>query len=152
MKKDHLYFVFIDYKSLFSIKSLAPLLDSVDKSHINNVVLSIDIDGIETSEYTFVIETISLLKELGFKIRLDKLSNKIATHFVEETNPNYIKIATQEWNIAYFDEHKSTLTWYGSEYGISYSSGDKGTTNGSLEMAKYNFIKMTRVAGKLNCY
>lgn len=109
MKSEYLYFVSIDYKSLFSIKSLTSLIKNIDKSLIEQVVISIDIEGIESSEYPLIIEIISLIKRMGFKVRLDKISNKLPYYFIEETEPSYVKIASQDWKIAYVDDHKSNI-------------------------------------------
>lgn len=100
IENDNTYFINIDYKSLLSVKSLVDFLEHIKLSTINgidNIVLSIDISGIESNEYPITIELINLLSKLGFGIRLDKLDNTIADNLLEETNPDYIKISTNQW-------------------------------------------------------
>ena len=94
------YLVSMDYRSLLSVKELMKFLDFIKKSTtngINNIILSIDLAGIETTEYKIAIEMIKLLSSVGFKIKLDKIDNKIADYLIETINPNYIKLSTNMW-------------------------------------------------------
>lgn len=52
----------------------------------------------------------------------------------------------------YFDEHLSTLSGGEYESYISFSLGDQGETTGTCTIAKYNFIKMTRIEGAITFY
>lgn len=52
----------------------------------------------------------------------------------------------------YFDEHLSTLSGGAYESYISFSIGDMGETTGTCTIAKYNFIKMTRIEGTITFY
>ena len=94
------YFINIDYKSLLSIKELIPFFETLKDSTyngLNNVILSIDLTGIESTEYDMTLDIIDMLSSLGFKIKLDKVTNRIADYFVQSSNPNFIKLAVDEW-------------------------------------------------------
>ena len=52
----------------------------------------------------------------------------------------------------FFDEHLSTLTAGACENYISFSLGDMGKTTGTCTIAKYNFVKMTRIDGTITFY
>ncbi len=52
----------------------------------------------------------------------------------------------------YYDEHLSTLSGGAYESYISFSLGDMGETTGTCTIAKYNFIKMTRIEGTITFY
>ena len=95
IENDNRFIINVDYKSLLSIKSLVEFLEHIKVSTINgisNIILSIDVSGIESNEYPITIELINLLNKLGFSIRLDKLDNSIADSLLEETSPDYIKV------------------------------------------------------------
>ena len=109
---DYNYFINIDYKSLLSIKGLIDFVQYIKENTINginNVVLSIDLSGIETTEYLIAIEIINLLSKIGFKIRLDKVDNKIADYLIEEISPKYIKVSTNLWKSVIDNYKKSEL-------------------------------------------
>lgn len=110
-ENNNIYFLNVDYRSLYSLDKLAKYLKYLKNNTINgisNIVLSLDLTGIETNEYKMTIKKIMKFKELGFKIRLDKMDNKIATILLEETNPEYIRINTARWKDA-LEENKKTL-------------------------------------------
>ena len=112
IENDNNYIINIDYKSLLSIKSLVDFLKHIMVSTINginNIVLSIDVSGIESNEYPITIELINLLNKLGFGIRLDKLDNSIADTLLEETNPDYIKVSTNSWKSIINNNKKEEL-------------------------------------------
>ena len=109
---DYNYFINIDYKSLLSVKGMMDFIQYVKENTINginNVILSIDLSGIETNEYPITIEIINLLSKLGFKIRLDKVDNKIADYLLEETSPNYVKVSTNLWKSVIDNYKKAEL-------------------------------------------
>ena len=110
--KNNTYFVNIDYKSLYSLKALIPFLmyDENVAQNINKINLSIDIDKIESNEYDFVIESINIIRKLlGYKIRLDKYNNKIASYLIEEVNPEYLKIHPSLWKEALNNDKKHLI-------------------------------------------
>ena len=93
----------IDYRSLiFTNNLLDYLMILKDISHFpfENVILSIDLFGIEISYYQMIIEKINNLKKLGFKIRLDKFDNTIGDIMWEETDTDYIKFSNSYWKKA----------------------------------------------------
>lgn len=94
------YFISIDYKSLLSVKGLLKFFEITKESTISgidNIIVSIDLEKIETHEYAMTLEIIHLLSDMGFKIRLEKVDNKIADYIIIESNPSYIKINTDAW-------------------------------------------------------
>ena len=107
MRDSNRYFITVDYKSLYSLNALAPFLILDD--NINNVVLSVDMSGIETSEYDFTIDSICTLKGLLHKVRLDKIDNKIAPYLIEKINPEFVKIDTLSWKETLNDKKKCNI-------------------------------------------
>jgi EAL domain-containing protein (putative c-di-GMP-specific phosphodiesterase class I) len=94
------YFINIDYNSLLSIKELIPFFITLKESTfngLNNVILSVDLTGMESTEYDITLDILILLARLGFKIKLDKVSNKIADYFIFSANPHFIKLSVDEW-------------------------------------------------------
>lgn len=109
------YFINVDYRSLLSVRDLIDFLNKIKQTTINgidNVILSIDLNGIETPEYPITIEMINMLSNLGFRIRLDKLDMKIADSLVEAVNPGFIKINTALWKAVMDSDKKVELLRY----------------------------------------
>ena len=112
IENDNRFIINIDYKSLLSIKGLVDFLEHIKVSTINgisNIILSIDVSGIESNEYPITIELINLLNKIGFSIRLDKLDNSIADSLLEETSPDYIKVSTNSWKSIINNRKKEEL-------------------------------------------
>ena len=106
---DNKYIMNIDYRSLLSIKELLPFFDDIKESTlkgIDNVIISVNIDGIESSEYDLVLDTLRILMHEGFKLRLDNVGSKIADYFVFSANPNYVKVDEKEWKGVYTCEKR----------------------------------------------
>lgn len=98
----------IDHKSLIYTNTLVDyliILKDISILSFQNIVLSIDLSGIEIPYYQKVIEKINELKKLGFKIRLDKFDSIIGDTIWEETDIDYIKISNYYWPKAR-DNHK----------------------------------------------
>lgn len=96
-------FITIDYKSLILADNFLDyliILKDISSLPFKNIVLSIDIRGIEVSCYQKVIEKINMLKELGFKICFDKFDSMIGDSIWEESNIDYIKISDNYWKKA----------------------------------------------------
>lgn len=109
------YFINVDYRSLLSVRELKDFLTRIKQDTINgidNIILSIDLNGIETPEYPITIDLINMLSDLGFKIRLDKIDPKIADYLVEEVNPRFIKINANLWKSSMDEDKKAELLRY----------------------------------------
>ena len=109
VNNNYKYFINIDYKSLLSIKDFDSFVSNIKcntRNGIDNVILSIDLFGIESNEYLVTIDIINILASMGFKIRLDKVDNKLSDYLIEEVNPKYIKISTPSWKAAINNDRK----------------------------------------------
>ena len=109
---DNNYIIEFDYKSLLTVKELLTFLEYIKVGTYNgleNVILSIDLFKVETNEYALIIEMINILSELGFKIKLDKINNRIADYIVEEINPKFLKIEYNYWKQMLESERKRRL-------------------------------------------
>ena len=73
------------------------VLKKVSSLDLDNIILSIDLNGLEFVNYKRVIESIINLKGLGIAVRLDKFNSTIGDQIWEETDVNYIKIAINNW-------------------------------------------------------
>ena len=73
------------------------VLKKVSNLDLDNIILSIDLNGLEFANYKKVIESIINLKGLGIAVRLDKFNSIIGEQIWEETDVNYIKIAINNW-------------------------------------------------------
>ena len=73
------------------------VLKKVSNLDLDNIILSIDLNGLEFANYKKVIESIINLKGLGIAVRLDKFNSTIGDQIWEETDVNYIKIAINNW-------------------------------------------------------
>lgn len=109
------YIVNVDYRSLLSTKGLLEFLKYIRDNTINglnNAILSIDLSGIETSEFPLTIDLINMLKELGFKIILDKIDTKIPDYLIEVIRPNYIKLRADLWKTGIDNDMKKQFLKY----------------------------------------
>ena len=100
---DRMMIITIDYKTLVSAASFLEylaLLKDVSNSSFENIILSIDLNGLESSYYKKVIEKLNKLKEFDFTIRLDKFDSTIGDSIWEEANVDYIKISNDYWKRA----------------------------------------------------
>lgn len=98
-----LYFINIDYRSLYSLNELLIFFEYIKSSTLNglnNIVLSIDISGIESKEYDVALDIISLLRNLGIKINIDKVDCYLSDYFLMASRPNYVKISHLFWKQA----------------------------------------------------
>ena len=106
------YFINIDYRSLFSIRELRKFLEVMKETSINglnNIVLSIDVTGIESTEYDLTIDIINMIREYGFEISLNKVNSKIPPYFLATSNPDYIKVVADAWKKAYGNPKSTDL-------------------------------------------
>lgn len=102
----------IDYRSLMFSDNLLEyllILKDISQFSFNNIILSIDLFGIETSYYQKVIEKVNNLKELGFKIRIDKFDSTIGDVMWENIEADYIKFANAYWKKA-MSNYKARLS------------------------------------------
>lgn len=96
----HKIIITIDYKSLISMPDFIiylSVLKKVSSLDLDNIILSIDLNGLEFVNYKRVIESVINLKGLGIAVRLDKFDSTIGDEIWEETDVNYIKIASNYW-------------------------------------------------------
>ena len=115
MEINESYIVNIDYKSLLSVKGLLDFLKYIKENNINgieNAILSIDLTGIETSEYSITIDLINMLTELGFKVNLDKINTRISDYLIEETNTSFLKLSTNLWKSGISDDKRKDFLKY----------------------------------------
>lgn len=90
----------IDYKSLILNNEVIKYLTNISKLNkniLNNIILSIDINGIDNNYLDNLNQTINILKELGLTIRIDNYNPKVGNAIYEENNIDYIKINASYW-------------------------------------------------------
>lgn len=93
----------IDYKSLISTHELIDYLSimkDISNFSFSNVVLSIDLTGIDINQYKLVIERINELKKLNIGVRLDKFNSNIGDYIWENSEVDYIRFANFYWRQA----------------------------------------------------
>lgn len=96
----------LEYSSLLNSDQLfeyLTLYQEISSRPFSNVVLSIDISDLKSTEYMSLAHAIEKLKQLGFKIRLEKMDSKIGDLLWESTETDYIKISTPYWKRAMND-------------------------------------------------
>ena len=94
------YFITIDYKSMLAIKELRLFLYYIKNNTLNglnNVIVSIDLTGIETNEYDLIIDLLHELRTYNVQFCLDKVDSKIANYLLFSSNPKYIKLSYESW-------------------------------------------------------
>jgi diguanylate cyclase (GGDEF)-like protein len=92
-----------DYKSLLSKPDLIEylqLLVQIMGLHSNNLIISINVNDIESKEYNAVIKMINEIKSLGFGICLDRYSSKTGQTIYVNAPVNYIKFDSKSWKEA----------------------------------------------------
>ena len=92
-----------DFKSLINTPNILEYLKTFkDFASIsfNNIILSVDVKGLDEVQVQKLIDSIKFLRELGFLIRLEKFSNIIGDKIWEESDVNYIKISSEYWKNA----------------------------------------------------
>jgi diguanylate cyclase (GGDEF)-like protein len=89
----------VDYRSLYAIHILLENSKLLENK-INNIILSVNVKGLDVSKYAYVISEIRFLKSLGFQIRIDKFDNTIGDIIWERTPADYIKISNNYWKEA----------------------------------------------------
>ncbi len=93
----------LDYKSLLMTNELMDylsLLFQVKKISFQQIILSIDISGIESGVIDAIISRIMGLKSLGFQVRLDNFESTIGSKIWEESVVDYIKVYYAYWHEA----------------------------------------------------
>ncbi len=109
---DNNYMISVDYKSLFSFDKLIPYLNYVKYNSLkglSNIVLSVDLSGIEPYEYTMTLSRIGYFKSLGLSIKLDKVDDRLPYSLIDSVNPDYIKISTSSWRKAMENDRKKKI-------------------------------------------
>jgi EAL domain-containing protein (putative c-di-GMP-specific phosphodiesterase class I) len=92
-----------DYKSLLSKPDLIEylqLLVQIMDLHSNNLIISINVNDIQSKEYNAVIKMITEIKSLGFGICLDRYSSKTGQTIYVNAPVNYIKFDSKSWKEA----------------------------------------------------
>ncbi len=105
----------IDFKSLLLTSELLnslKLLKDIVKQDFTNIILSINLNGITTTNYKDMICKISELMSLGFKICLDKYDSHIADIIWEDSNISYIKLISSYWKQAMDNERMRRILKY----------------------------------------
>lgn len=93
----------IDYKSLISTHELIDylsLMKDISAFPFSNVILSIDLTGIDINQYKLIIEKINELKKLNIGVRLDKFNSNIGDTIWENSEVDYIRFANLYWHQA----------------------------------------------------
>ena len=117
--------VTLEYSSLLNSNQLYEyfvLYQDITLRPFSNVVLSIDISDLKETEYLALADIIGKLKQLGFKVRLEKMDSKIGDLLWETTESDYIKISTPYWKKAMVDEKTRYSLQRKVETFTSYSS------------------------------
>lgn len=98
--------ILLEYSSLLKSTQLyeyLALYQDISSGPFSNVVLSIDVSDLKPDDYLTLSGIIAKLKQLGFRIRLEKLDSKIGDLLWETTETDYIKISTPYWKRAMVD-------------------------------------------------
>lgn len=98
--KGNQLFITLDYKSLIQNENIIDYLrvfNDVFGFSFNNVILSIDLFEMDSFYYSNVINKINILKNMGFKIRLEKIDSTIGDKIIEESDINYVKFLYSYW-------------------------------------------------------
>jgi predicted signal transduction protein with EAL and GGDEF domain len=92
--------IYFDYKSLLSkvetIRYLRLLVDSVNLSP-NKIIISINVNDVDSRCIDKVINLINEIKEIGFSVCLDKYSSKTGDHIYENTDIDFVKLDPSYW-------------------------------------------------------
>ncbi len=101
--KDKQTIINFDYKSLLAKPDLIEYLQLLVKVldlHSNNLIISINVNDIDSKSYNNVIKMITEIKELGFGICLDKYCSKTGETIYVNAPINYIKFDSNCWKAA----------------------------------------------------
>jgi len=101
--KDGKIIINFDYKSLLAKPDLIEylqLLVKVMNLQSNNIIISINVNDIDSKNYNAVIKMIMQIKELGFDICLDKYCSKTGQKIYVNSPINYIKFDSDCWKTA----------------------------------------------------
>lgn len=93
----------IDYKSLIGTEDLINylyLIKEFSNYPLSNIIISINIKGIDPTQYKLIIKSIIALKNFGISIRLDKFDSYIGDNIWENTDIDYIRFANEYWQSA----------------------------------------------------
>lgn len=98
--KENQFFIILDYRTLIqsdNIIDYLKILNDVFEFPINNVIFSIDLFNLDVFTYSTIINKINILKNMGFKIRLEKVDSVIGDKIFEETDIDYVKFLYEYW-------------------------------------------------------
>ena len=101
--EDKKMIITFDFKSLINTPNILEYLKTFKdfaSVSFNNIILSVDVKGLDEVQVQKLIDSIQDLRELGFIIRLEKFSNIIGDKIWEESDVNYIKISNEYWKNA----------------------------------------------------
>lgn len=104
---DGRYLLSIDYKTILSSDYLIKYLEYLKVSLLldyNNIILTVNLQGLEPTKYQELISRMKVLKELGFKICLDKYSNTTGDILFESLDADYIRFDDKYWKKALNDK------------------------------------------------
>ena len=98
--KENQFFIILDNRTLIqsdNIIDYLKILNDVFNFPINNVIFSIDLFNLDVFTYSTIINKINILKNMGFKIRLEKVDSAIGDKIFEETDIDYVKFLNEYW-------------------------------------------------------
>ncbi len=98
--KDGKSIINFDYKSLLAKPDLIEylkLLVKVMNLNANNIIISINVNDVDSKNYSTVIKMITEIKELGFNICLDKYCSKTGQTIYVNSPINYVKFDSNCW-------------------------------------------------------
>ena len=107
LELDGRYLLSIDYKTILSSDYLIKYLEYLKESLLldyNNIILTINLSGLEPTKYQELISRINFLKQLGFKICLDKYSNITGDILFESIDADYVRFDDKYWKKAITDK------------------------------------------------
>ncbi len=102
----------VDYKTLIfnpELINILTLLQDISALPYEQIILNINLNGINNNCYKNILNKIEELKSLGFQICLDKYTSSIGDVLWEESDVEYIKMQSQCWKEALLNKKKQEL-------------------------------------------
>lgn len=93
----------IDYKTLLSADYLYDYIEFMKLSlglEYENIILAVNTQGLDSSNYPGLINKLGILKEFGFKTCLDRYDSKIGDVLWENSDIDYIRFDNTYWKSA----------------------------------------------------
>lgn len=104
--QDEQYLLSIDNRTILSSDYLIKYLEYIKISLLvdyNNIILAVNLTGLEPNKYVEFISRIKFLKSLGFKICLDKYDSSIGDILFEAIDADCIRFSDKYWKKALTD-------------------------------------------------